>query len=100
MPNRQALLVEDDLLLRESLGEVIEMELNIEPELITDGQRAVERLRGPAVDIVFLDLHLPYVSGLEILNQIRADPRWADTIVVVITADVVGATSAQNKADR
>ena len=99
MAKRRAVLIEDDLLLGESLGEVLKLELDIEAELITNGQLAVERLRGDAVDIVFLDLHLPLVSGMDILDYIRATPRWADTIVIVVTADIVGANEAKKKAD-
>jgi two-component system cell cycle response regulator DivK len=86
-------------MLGESLAEVLDLELDIDAELITDGQRAIERLNGPVVDVVFLDLHLPHVSGMEILDQIRADTRWADTIVIVITADIVGANKAKDKAN-
>ena len=99
MTKRHALLIEDDSLLRESLSEVLEWELDIEAELITDGQSAIERLIGPVVDYIFLDLHLPYISGLEILDQIRSDPKWADTIVIVMTADIIGATTTKTKAD-
>jgi PAS domain S-box-containing protein len=38
-------------------------------------------------DLVLLDLHLPDMSGLELLRSLRADPRTADTSVVVVTAD-------------
>jgi CheY-like chemotaxis protein len=40
--------------------------------------------QGPRV--VLLDLKLPYVDGLEILQQIKADPRTRLLPVVVLTA--------------
>ncbi|MDQ2996627.1 MAG: response regulator [Chloroflexota bacterium] len=40
--------------------------------------------RGPKV--ILLDLKLPFISGLEVLRQIRADPRTHLLPVVVLTA--------------
>jgi len=39
-------------------------------------------------DIVITDLMLPYVSGFELLMQIREDPRWRDVPVVVLSGKV------------
>ena len=38
------------------------------------------------VDALVLDLHLPGLSGLELLARWRADPTWSDPPVVLITA--------------
>lgn len=40
-----------------------------------------------AVTLILLDLHLPDMSGDEILATLRADPRTADIPVVVVSAD-------------
>ncbi len=36
-------------------------------------------------DIIFLDLHLPKLSGLEVLQEIKNNPAWAPTPVVVVS---------------
>ena len=41
----------------------------------------------PQVDLVLMDLHLPYQDGYEALAKLRGDPRFADTRVVAVTAD-------------
>lgn len=58
-----------------------------ESEIIPDGERALERLAEIVPDLVILDLHLPKVSGEQILKYIRADSRLANIKVIVATAD-------------
>ena len=61
-----------------------------------DGQEAVEFLFGTGKyegrdlshmpTVILLDLKLPKLSGLEVLQQLRADPRTRLTPVVVLTS--------------
>ena len=39
------------------------------------------------VDLVLMDLHLPYEDGYDALTKLRNDPRFADTRVVAVTAE-------------
>jgi two-component system cell cycle response regulator DivK len=41
----------------------------------------------PRVDLVLMDIHLPYEDGFEALNRLRAEPRFKDTLIVAVTAD-------------
>jgi two-component system cell cycle response regulator DivK len=68
-------------------------------ETIRDGKAALERLAVVEPDIVILDLNLPQVSGMDILRQIRSDPRLAKTRVVIVTAHPDMATDIQDQAD-
>lgn len=54
-----------------------------------DGAAALELLLGPEAEpfgLVLLDLMLPKVYGLKVLEQMRADPRTRLTPVVVLTS--------------
>jgi len=45
-----------------------------------------DRSRFPLPMIVFLDLKLPFKSGHEVLEWIRAQPQFAKLIVIVLTS--------------
>jgi PAS domain S-box-containing protein len=56
------------------------------------GQIGVELAREHTPDLILLDLHLPDISGEEVLRRLRAEPRTAAIPVVVITADATRST--------
>ncbi len=41
----------------------------------------------PRIDLILLDIHLPYEDGYAVLRQIRADPRFRGTRVVAVSAE-------------
>ncbi len=43
----------------------------------------------PRVDLILLDIQLPYEDGYQVLKQIRENPKYQDTIVVAVTANVL-----------
>ena len=51
------------------------------------GRIGVELAREHRPDLVLLDLHLPDISGEEVLRRLRADPRTATIPIVIISAD-------------
>jgi CheY-like chemotaxis protein len=82
------LLVEDiaadAILLREAL---LDAGLGNDLVYANDGQEALDVLRSgkPLPSLVLLDLNLPKVSGRQVLDDIRTDPRLRDLPVVVIS---------------
>ncbi len=67
-------------------GEALQS-VGYETLVIRDGQKATDRLAVAVPDLIVLDLRLPHVSGMDILEMIRADERLQATRVVVATAD-------------
>jgi signal transduction histidine kinase len=49
-----------------------------------DGQDALNALESQPVDLVFLDLQMPRMNGIEALRRIRQ--RWPDLPVIILTA--------------
>ncbi len=70
-----------------------------ESEIISRGDRALERLAEVVPTLILLDLHLPGVDGGKLLRQIRADERLAGTRVIVASADAAFADALNVEAD-
>ena len=51
-----------------------------------NGEEALAKLKRTKFDLILLDIMMPRMSGYEVLNQIRAMPKHAETPVIVITA--------------
>ena len=51
-----------------------------------DGYRALKMLDEAAYDLVLLDLLMPGISGIEVLNRMKAKPEWADIPVIMVSA--------------
>ena len=52
-----------------------------------DAQAAIENLE--PVDVVLLDLMLPYVSGYQLISEMRDDTAWQYVPIVVLSAKVM-----------
>lgn len=71
----QILVVEDDLPLASFIGERLQSEL-YGVEVLHDGQAAASALRNSKYDLLILDLTLPSVDGITLLQEMRpSNPR-------------------------
>ena len=81
------MLVADD---EPHIGRIIKMKLEQGPFRVTlayDGREALETLeREGDVDLVLLDLMMPELSGLDVLQRIRSDARFKDLPCIILTA--------------
>ena len=56
------------------------------PEGVRDGREAVDRAREFSPDLVIMDIQLPHVSGLELIEQIKGDEALGRTPIMAVTA--------------
>jgi DNA-binding response OmpR family regulator len=80
---RRILVVEDDRGIREGIVDALRFEGH-EPVDAATGELAIEKLGRVELDLVLLDLVLPGVSGLDVLQAIRRS--WAVVPVIILTA--------------
>ncbi len=80
-------LVADD---EPHIGRIIQLKLESGPyrvSLVPDGRAALDRVRSDEpVDVVLLDIMMPYLSGLDVLAELRKLPHRQDTPVIILTA--------------
>jgi len=55
-------------------------------EPVRDGREAVERARAFLPDLVIMDIQLPHVSGLELIERLKADESLRAIPIMAVTA--------------
>jgi two-component system alkaline phosphatase synthesis response regulator PhoP len=86
MESKARILIADD---EPDILEIIGFNLQKEGyEVITakDGQQALDLTKTHKPDLVILDVMMPYKTGIEVCNLIRANPELKDTLVIILTA--------------
>ena len=61
----------------------------------TDSRNVIELLRRDAPDVLLLDVMMPHVSGLDVLDEMQADPKLSRIPVIMLTASVDRGTRIQ-----
>ena len=80
------LIVDDSITVRELLS-LSFSKAGYRVEQARDGQEAWEKLRGGLpCDIVFCDIEMPRINGLELLSNLQKDPRLAAIPVALLTS--------------
>jgi two-component system cell cycle response regulator DivK len=57
-----------------------------EAEPVRDGREAVDRARAFVPDLVIMDIQMPYITGLEIIEQMKADEELRSIPIMAVTA--------------
>jgi len=57
-----------------------------EAEPVRDGREAVARARSFAPDLVIMDIQMPWISGLELIEQMKSDAELKRTPIMAVTA--------------
>lgn len=83
---RHVLVADDEA----HIGRIIKIKLEQGPFRVTlafDGQEAMDVLeREDRIDLVVLDLMMPRLSGLDVLDRIRGNEKWKNTPCIILTA--------------
>ena len=92
---KRILAIDDDPLVRELIGDVLEEEFNV--CTAATGQAGMALLDREAPDLLLLDIGLPDADGLELLGEIRKRP--APPVVIIMTANssIEGAVEAMRR---
>ena len=55
-------------------------------EPVRDGREAVDRARSFGPDLIVMDIQMPHISGLELIEQLKADEALKGVPIMAVTA--------------
>jgi chemosensory pili system protein ChpA (sensor histidine kinase/response regulator) len=82
-----ALVVDDSITVRRVTQRLLERN-GMRVMTAKDGVDALSILQDNVPDIILLDIEMPRMDGYELASQVRADARFADIPIVMITSRV------------
>jgi DNA-binding response OmpR family regulator len=83
MEKDSILVVDDEKNIRLTMSQSLEP-LEIPVQTAVNGEEALQKLRKTSYSLVFLDLKMPGIDGMEVLRQIKDS--WPKVRVIIITA--------------
>jgi two-component system chemotaxis response regulator CheY len=83
---RSVLIVDDDPFIRRLIATTLEDVAGFDIEEAADGAQAVTAARSLDPAIVFLDIDMPRMNGIEACRQLRALDREPAATIVMLTA--------------
>jgi len=79
------LIVDDDILITGLMQTLVNMDGH-EGIIVNDSSEAMETAIASQPNLITLDLMMPNLSGFDLCELLRADPRFAQTPIIIISA--------------
>ncbi len=80
------LIIDDEFACRNPLARLLQID-GYQVTQAADGLEALQRLDEQPHDLILLDLLMPRMDGVAFLERLRADPRYANLPVFLVTAN-------------
>jgi len=78
------LVAEDTSVIQEIIRELLGYHYDL--EFANDGEEAIEMANKTIPDIILLDIMMPKVDGFDVCENLRKNPKFNNTIIIMITA--------------
>ncbi len=82
---KRILVVEDNDLNRKLFCDVLKAN-GFEVEPVADGDQVLEMARGTAPDLIIMDIQLPGISGVDLIEAAKRDTSLCEIPVLAVTA--------------
>lgn len=79
------LIVDDDVTITNLMQMLVSMEGH-QPTTVNDSLKAMEAARSVDPDLITLDLMMPDLTGFELCELLRNDPKFAKIPIVIVSA--------------
>lgn len=86
--DKKILIVDDEPNVRILMEQVLEKleDEGVELLLAVNGQEALETIQAETPDLVFLDVMMPKMNGLEVCRRVKDEPSLQNTYIIILTA--------------
>ena len=84
-PAKRVLVVDDEPAAVDLLTQILQDE-GYQVKGVCRGEEALQALEASPQDIILLDLLMPEMDGFEVVQRVKANPRWRDIPIIVVTA--------------
>ncbi|MHC5598633.1 MAG: response regulator [Nostoc sp.] len=82
--NAQVLIIEDSIVAADQITRYF-CEMGMQPIIYSKGEGAVEEVLRVNPGLIILDLQLPNISGWDVLNQLKNNPKTKDIPAIIIS---------------
>jgi len=83
---KKILIVDDTSLIR-FVADRAAKDAGYDTVLAKNGQKGLEALQNHDIDFIFSDVNMPIMGGLEMVMKIKADARYKDIPIVMLTTE-------------
>ncbi|MBU0719958.1 response regulator [bacterium] len=90
-------LIVDDASLVRTVAKKAALEAGHEVVVAEDGQKGLEAIKEFQFDIIFSDINMPVMSGLEMVENIRKEPAYKYVPIVMLTTESNADLKAKGK---
>gem|GEM_PF-4931723 len=87
LANLKVMIAEDAPESRQQLKEILQR-LCVEPIAVTTGQEVMDKIKTAQPDIIFMDVQMPVLSGIDAARKIKENASTADILIIATFADV------------
>jgi len=84
---RRILLVDDSAIAREPLARLLSYE-GYDVLAASNGLEAIETLRAQSVDLLLLDVMMPRMNGIQLLESLRQQEPYKNLAVIAVTGSM------------
>ncbi len=86
----RVLLADDDETNQLLAGTILDS-WKVKYDMANDGKEALKCMEKNKYDVVLMDIHMPVISGLDVVKQVRSDPdhRNANAKFIAVTANII-----------
>lgn len=82
----KVLIIDDDVAVTQTFASMLRLEGH-EVRTALDAETGLEQARTEQPDAIIVDLRMPLINGLGFLYRLRADQRYHETPVAIVTGD-------------